>query len=320
MRRPTLLLAVSALVAAASAAPALADDAPWGRPAAPATVADAAVAPRAPWDPVAIRVGGADDVRYRPAAGEACGACGTCDRLGVVLTMPLWIPSLSGTFASGGTEVDADRKARGLDGVVDKLLPDVTTSLEFFFMGRATVSKGPWSISADGFYVSLDETVDWKILDDDTTGSLRGVVGRVFGAWQATTRLGCGPCAPTLAVGPTLGARVFALDLHVDRIVGDDIDRSTSWVDVIGGVKLDLTFANRASFHVLADYGGSFDGQHTSWSVSAELAWPLGRGGHWFVLLGWTVLDLDYDVGGGANAYEIGLNLSGPHIGFTYVF
>jgi hypothetical protein len=212
------------------------------------------VAPRAPWDPVAIRVGGADDVRYRPAAGEACGACGTCDRLGVVLTMPLWIPSLSGTFASGGTEVDADRKARGLDGVVDKLLPDVTTSLEFFFMGRATVSKGPWSISADGFYVSLDETVDWKILDDDTTGSLRGVVGRVFGAWQATTRLGCGPCAPTLAVGPTLGARVFALDLH-----GTGSSATTSTVPPAGGrdrrVKRPHVREPRVT-HVLADYGG----------------------------------------------------------------
>ena len=314
---PALLVATVAL-ALAGAAPARAEGVPFGRPAAPPSVADADVAlPRAPWDAVATRVGGADDVRYRAGPGDACCAA---DRVGVMLTLPLWVPSLSGTFASGGTEVDADRKAKGLDGVVDDLLPDVTTSLEFFFMGRATVSKGPWSVSADAFYVSLDETVDWRILDDDTTGSLRGVVGRAFVAWQATTRLGCGPCAPTLAVGPTVGARVFALDLHVDRIVGDDIDRSTSWVDPIGGLKLDVTFANRASFHVLADYGGSFDGQHTSWSLSAELAWPLGRGGHWYVLLGWTVLELDYDVGGGADSYEIGLNLSGPHLGFTYVF
>ncbi|MFO0932950.1 MAG: hypothetical protein U1E39_09600 [Planctomycetota bacterium] len=315
MRRTPLLLVAAALAAAALSAPARADAPDGGRPAVPGPVADAAVAPRAPWDPVAIRVGGADDVRYRAPAGEAC-----CERVGVELTMPLWVPSLSGSLASGGTEVDADRKARGLEGVVDKLVPDVVTSIEFFFMGRGTVSKGPWSFSADAFYVSLSETVDWRILGEDTTGSMRGVVGRAYGAWQATTSLGCGPCAPTLEVGPTLGARVFALDLHVDRIVGDDIDRSTSWVDAIGGVKLDVTFSNRASFHVLADYGGSFDGQHTSWSLSAELAWPLGRGGHWYVLGGWTVLNIDYDVGSGPDRYHVGLNLSGPHIGFTYVF
>lgn len=319
MPRVPLLVAASLVAAAVAAAPVRADDAGFGRPAAPARVADATVAaPRAPWDAAATLVGGADDVRYRPGPGEGCGCAG--ERVGVALTMPLWVPSISGSFASGGTEVDADRKARGLEGVVDDLLPEVTTSLEFFFMGRATVSRGPWSVSADAFYVSLDETVDWRILGEDTTGSLRGVVGRVFGAWQTTTHLGCGPCAPTLAVGPVLGVRAFALDLNVDRIVGDDIDRSTTWLDVIGGVKLDLTFANRASFHVLADGGGSFDGQHTSWSVSAELAWPLSRSGHWYVLAGWTILDLDYDVGAGDDRYKVGLNLSGPHIGFTYVF
>jgi len=295
-----------------------------GRPDIPTPPAAIAVEPRpfawnSPAEPgpaaEATLVGGCGECR-RQLGKCACGA----DRWRVSLTIPIWVPTVSGQFASGDVNVDGNRKPSGVGGVLDKLLPDAATSFEFAFLGRIHVMKGPWTISADGFYVSLAETLDWKIRDEDTTGTFDGGVVRVYGAWQKKLPLGCGPCAPCLEIGPTLGARLISLDLHVNRANGDDVNRSATWVDPLVGIKADVTFANGASIGVLADYGTVFDGSHSSWSFGAELAWPLGRGGHWFVLAGWTMLGIDYDVGSGSGQFEVNLDLSGPHIGVTYLF
>lgn len=263
----------------------------------------------------AVLTGGGGACAQAPCASRCCG-----DRWRLTLTLPIWIPSISGTFASGGVSAHGDRSPPDLGGILEEFLPDAASSLEFAFMGRVTVEKGPFTLMADGFYASVSETLDWKIRDEDTTGSLDAGILRVFGAWQTSRRLGCGPCAPTLRYGPLLGARGHMVDVHIDRATGDDLDGEKTWIDPIVGLKADLTFRNGASIGLLADVGSAFDGAHYSWSVSAELTWPLGRGGHWFVLGGWTILNVDYDVPLGDADLEIHLHLSGPHVGFTYRF
>ncbi len=256
---------------------------------------------------------------------EACGSCppapcGCADRWRWSLTLPIWIPDVSGTFASGGATAHGDRSPPDLSGTFEKLLPDVASSLEFAFMGRVLVEKGPWSLMADGLYASLGQTVDWRIRDTDTTGSLEAAIVRVLGAWQTTRWLGCGPCATQLRYGPLLGARGYMVDLHIERANGAQIDGDRTWVDPIVGLKADFTFRNGASIDVIADIGAAFDGTHYSWSVSAELTWPLGHGGHWFILGGWTILNVDHDIPLGSKDLGIHLNLSGPHLGITYRF
>lgn len=295
-----------------------------GRPVAAVPDAPVAVEPR----PLAWSIATDASPAPEPTLVGGCAACrhecGTCgcgaERWRVALTIPIWVPTVSGHFASGDVSVDGNRQPHGVGGIFEKFLPDAATSFEFAFLGRVAVSRGPWTIAADGFYVSLSETLDWKIRDEDTTGTFDGGVARVYGAWQKTLPLGCGACAPTLSVGPMVGARLVSLDLHVNRTNDTDIDRSATWVDPVAGLKADLRFSNGASIGVLADYGGAFDGSHTSWSMSAELVWPIGRGGHWFVLAGWTILGIDHDVGSGDARFVVNLDLSGPHIGVTYRF
>lgn len=297
LRRVALLASAAVVGAVVAAAPARAS----GGGADPAAAPDAAA-------------------RAAMVEGACTRSCGCARRVEVALTLPVWVPSLTGTFASGDTEVDASRQPCGVGGLFEKLLPDAATSLEFAFMGRVEVAWGPWRAYADGFYVSLDETVDWKLRDEDTTGSLDGTVLRAFVAWQPDVLYGCSPCAPRLAVGPLLGARWFRLDLEAQRADGSQLAQDESWLDPIVGVKADLTFANGASVAVLADYGGSFDGDHTSWTLSAELAWPLDHRGRWSLRAGWSILDLDYEVGSGADEYDVNLHLTGPMLGVTYRF
>ncbi len=283
---------------------------PWDAPAAEAE------------DPAAhgVLVGGAGPCAAHPCAPCSCACPCAGERWRFTFTLPIWIPSVSGTFAGGGASANGDRSPPDLGGIFEKFIPDTASSLEFAFMGRLTVAKGPWSVTADGFYASISETIDWVIRDTDTTGSLEAAIARVYGAWQTTTTLGCGPCAPVLRYGPLVGARGYLVDLHVDRANGAEVDGEKVWLDPIVGLKADLTFRNGASIDVVADFGGALDGSHYSWSITAELTWPLGRGGHWFVLGGWTIINVDHDVPLGSNDLEIHLHLSGPHIGITYRF
>ena len=108
--------------------------------------------------------------------------------------------------------------------------------------------------------------------------------------------------------------------LQLDPASGDGFDGNSNWIDPILGLKADLTFSNGASIDVVADIGGALDWSHYSWSISAELTWPLGHGGRWFVLGGWTIINVDRDVPLGSNDFEVHLHLSGPHVGITYRF
>jgi len=276
-----------------------------------------------PWDlpdtsatpaPESVLVGGSG-CTFTPTP-SSCAS----ERWRFIATLPIWIPTVSGTFASGGVSASADRDPPDLGGIFEELLPDVATSLEFAFMGRFTAYRGPWSITTDGLYASIGETIDWKLRDADTTGSLDAGIARIYGAWQTTKRLGCGPCAPVLRYGPLVGARAYWVSLQVDRANAEEIDADANWIDPILGLKADLTFHNGASIDVVADFGGALDWSHYSWSISAELTWPLGRGGHWFILGGWTILNVDHDIPLGSNDLEVHLHLSGPHLGITYRF
>lgn len=268
----------------------------------------------------ALLVGGAGPCAAHPCSPCSCACPCDAQRWRWTLTLPVWIPSISGTFASGGVSAQGDRSPPDLGGIVENFLPDTASSLEFAFVGRVTAAKGPWSVTAEALYASVSETIDWVIRDTDTTGSLDAAIARVYGAWQTTRRLGCSPCGPVLRYGPLVGARGYMIDLHVDRANGAEVDGDKTWIDPIVGVKADLTFRNGASIGVIADVGSAFDGSHYSWSVSAELLWPLSRSGRWFILGGWTVLNVDYDVPLGRDGLEVHLHLSGPHLGISYRF
>jgi hypothetical protein len=232
-------------------------------------------------------------------------------------TIPVWIPSITGTFASGDATIDADNEPAGVGDFFDKFI-DSATELQLAFMGRFTARRGPWTLALDGLYASIGETIDWRIRDEDTEGDLGAAIARAYAAWQTRLPLGCDPCSPCLAVGPLVGARIFYADLEVDGASGEDVDRTKSWVDAIVGVRADLLFAGGTTFTLLADVGGSPSGSELSWSVGLEVAVPLSR--RWSLLFGWTLLDVDCDLGGGSNGFEMNVRLSGPSLGITYRF
>jgi hypothetical protein len=276
----------------------------------PALAPDAAERHRA----VAALCGGAGECV--PVACDVC-TCACREPWQFRATLPIWVPSISGSFGSGGTTIDADRGGSGIDGELS-LVSETATELDFFFVGRFAARKGPWSIVAEGYYADITQTIDWRVRDQDAAGSLAAGIFRAYGAWQSCSPLGDSPCAPMLAVGPAAGVRVYSIDIDVDPATGPSIARSKIWVDPIIGIKADLTFANGAEIRTIADLSGVIAGSDLSWSFAAELSWPLGRG--WSVEVGWTILDIDYETGTGADQFGVNLHLSGPNLSFSYEF
>jgi hypothetical protein len=202
--------------------------------------------PSAP--PVAAPCGGASACEA-PCASSPC-APDPC-RWRFSFTIPLWVPSVSGTFASGDTRVHTGgwlSSSHGITDALDRLVSDTSTSLEFFFMGRLEARRGPWTIEAEGYYASLTDTVDWKVRDEDASGTLDAAIVRVYGAWQESSPLGSCPTSPVLAVGPLVGARWYDVSLSVDPATGSNVHASRSWIDPIVGVKADVRFCNGASW------------------------------------------------------------------------
>jgi hypothetical protein len=229
-------------------------------------------------------------------------------------TIPIWVPNVTGTFASGDASIDGDDEPSGAGDLFDRFA-DATTSLELAFIGRFTARNGPWTLVADGLYASIGETIDWRIRDEDTEGDLSAGIARAYGVWQTRVPLGCDPCSPCLSVGPLVGVRGYYVDLEVDGASGEGVDRTKSWFDAIVGARADLAFAGGTTVSLIADVGTG--GSDLTWCVGVEVAIPIGR--RWSLLLGWTHLDLDYHSEAGED-FDVDVRLSGPSLGITFRF
>lgn len=253
-----------------------------------------------------------------PSAGEVCCACperpcrtGTWREFAI--TLPIWIPGISGTFASGSTAVSASRPDK--DTVL--AVPDIVTEFEFALVGRVDGRIGRWVGMADVFGARIRQTADFHVDLLDVDAGFEAYVGRLLVGYRvlASERsCGCG----RWDVDVLAGLRAYHAKMELDAPLNLEFDRSRTWIDPLIGVRATWDLPGRLDLRFLADIGGFGLGSDLSWSFQVQAVWCLSR--HWLIELGYSWLSVDADFGANDDRFLFDLDMRGPELAITYRF
>jgi hypothetical protein len=231
----------------------------------------------------------------------------------VSLTLPIWIPGVTGSFAEGSTSVDVDRpEVPSVGGAAER-----ATSLEFALVGRLDVRRDRFVAFADVFGVRIGKTADYQANGFDSDGSLEGIIGRVL-VGHRVVQACPDPCRTAFDFDILGGARVYYVEAKLDEPDALSFSAHKTWIDPIVAVRASIDPPGPFDFSVMADVGGFGAGSEVSWSVSLEAHWRFAR--HWSLMVGWAWLAIDYDLGANDDRFVVDIRVGGPQIGITYVF
>jgi hypothetical protein len=239
-----------------------------------------------------------------------CG-CGGRRRNQVDLTIPIWVPGVTGSFASGSTSVDADRPEG--DGFLKA--PEIATSVEFAFMGRVDARFDRWILYADAFGVKLDETLDARVNSLDAEGEIDAWVGRLLGGYRVVDHRSLGGCT-RIDVDALAGARFCYAEISLDEPEALAFSKDDFWVDPLVGARVRVDLPGPVDLQVLGDVGGFDVGSELSWALTVEATWRVSR--RISILLGYSWLSVEYDVGSDDDRFVLDLDVRGPQLGITF--
>lgn len=201
--------------------------------------------------------------------------------------------------------LDGDVTVRGLTSSVDLSFSDLLEDLEFATQALFYAQRGPWSVAFDFSYLGLGESFDRPpaTVDADT------YIAELTGGYRVAEPL------ELLA-----GVRYVRLEnkIDFDGPLGIEVDDKQDWVDPLIGARLTLPLAERWTFRGRADIGG--------FGVGSDLAWQLGAyfeyapSPSWSTVVGYRILDIDYEDGEGFNEFGFDAQLSGPVLGVSFNF
>jgi hypothetical protein len=228
----------------------------------------------------------------------------------VALTIPLWIPGVSGTLASGGHNLDFNRpedpgESRGT----------TASALQFAFLGRADMRFDRGLIYGDLFTLTVDRSTDFELDRLDARGSATATVARLMGGYRLVEG-DHSPGTTAFDVDLLAGMRYYYAHTEVTQPAALAFDVSKDWVDPIIGGRLSIDFAGPFDLWLLGDIGGFGAGSKLSWSATIAGTWHFSR--HFALELGYTALSIDYSIH--SSRFEYQLDLYGPQLAISYVF
>ena len=230
------------------------------------------------------------------------------------ISVPVWVPGVTGTFASGGVTVDSER---GLEDVLDKFT-DVTSGLEFAFVGGVSGRWGRWGFAVDVFGMSLDNTLSLKIGQALATGTISAVIGRAYARYRwKDTFVDLGFLGRRrFSSEAYAGARAYWLKVDAQAVGGALTARDSDfWVDLMLGMNANLHLTRKLALQAEGDVGGFGVGSELAWWLSARLDY---RFTSWFSMsLGYQWLDIDYR---GDRGLDVDIRLSGPTLALNFWF
>lgn len=227
------------------------------------------------------------------------------------LTIPVWIPGVSGTFGKGDTRVHLDRPEDGLlsDG------PDVVSEFEFAFVGRAEARIRRTILFADTFGVSYNSTADFRVNGADAEGSLEAIIGRVLVGRRVHE--GChDPCRTSVDVDAFVGTRMYYVNAELKKPDALAFKEDRFWADPIVAGRCIVDLPGRVDLTAMADVGGLSVGSRLTWSISVGAEWHVSQ--RVDIVLGYTWLATDQDAG--RNDLQVDVQLAGPELGVTIHF
>jgi hypothetical protein len=240
--------------------------------------------------------------------------CCSARRWEFQVALPIWVPGITGTMASGSSDVTVDR---GLGDLLDRAT-DIAGELEFAFVGAVVVRRGPWRFVADAVGARVSGTADFTLNGQEVASAelsaaiVRARVGYRFGE---TCPCDPCPCGPRFSWGPHVGLRWYLASFEAETAGGGaSVDADSDWVDPIVGVDATWTLSRRWALHGIADIGGFGLGSDLSWWLSAVAEFRISRA--WSLYAGWQVLDVRRESSG----FTWDLRFNGPMLGVGFRF
>jgi hypothetical protein len=239
-----------------------------------------------------------------------CRVCGT-DSLAFEVTIPLWMPSVSGSFSSGridtSGESDFGKRIR------------VDSSLTYAFMGRIAGRYGPYGLVLDSFGAQMAQGVGFTFAEGDTghVDIAGALVRSAFFYRLPVLAISRSERPLLLSFTPYAGMRSYVLWADFQRSAGSAEDKRV-WFDPIlgGGVHLDLR--NGLVIHLEGDIGGFGAGSKIAGYLSGSVEYAFID---WFALgAGWNFIRFRQEIGTGQHEFDVSLALNGPVVALSFYF
>lgn len=203
----------------------------------------------------------------------------------------IWGTGMDGTVGIGPARAE-----------VDQSFSDVVSHLDLGAMMRLEGQGARWGISFDVAYVNLSETTkpgDAEVTSEQINAELDATY-RVNDHFQAL-----------------VGGRFWKLNNDVDfaNPVLNDVDAERDWLDPVVGFIAKAPMGDHWEFRFRGDVGGFGAGSDLSWQAELAFGWKVNE--KFTLVLGYRVLEVDYDSGSGAREFVYDVSQQGPGIGFA---
>lgn len=239
------------------------------------------------------------------------------------------------------TWLDGDQTVRGRTVQVEVDPIQLIEDLESVpFMGYGEARKGPLAFYGDLVYanVGLDaDSVRSRNLHPAINGTLSASLGldykQTIVEAGAAYQIAGGQTAIDLLAGArywhqeadikfALDANLDVSDLVVSRGIAVSRSGSVDWVDPVVGARIRHQIAPGQELMLRGDIGGFGAGSQFSWNVLAAYSFEIcaSDGVTYSGVLGYRLLDVDYEQGSGRTKYEYDVLQHGPITGLTMKF
>jgi len=211
----------------------------------------------------------------------------------------LWVAGMDGTMSIANQDLE-----------IDVPFSDIIDNLDLALMGHFDMRNDRWVLMSDLIFVDLEDKQD---LDYGTvTAGMDMTILEVAGGYRVS------PAVALLA-----GARWVDMGASLrygGEIAEPDADADESWIDPLVGVTVFTPLSKNEKwwFGAYGDIGGFGVGSELTWEVYADIGW---RASHLVsIILGYRVLDFDYESGSAPLSAELDMSVSGPQLGVVFSF
>lgn len=212
----------------------------------------------------------------------------------------LWFAGTDGNITAGGETYP-----------VDMSFSDVLDDLDLAMMFRFEGWKAKWGYYLETFFIDttsrfttngtllLKVDVDMWIID----------LGAGYRIHEFTTEKGLPGTFDLLA-----GIRYYDSSTDLFEIEAGNFSSGTDWTDFVIGGRLSYPLSEQWIFRLRGDL--AFGGSDLTWNAVAAFDYKWKE--NWSLLIGYRILDIDYEDGSGANRKAFDLQMDGPALALTY--
>lgn len=222
---------------------------------------------------------------------------------GLRLAPYVWIPSLTGTIGSEGS--DAGLPPGRLDVDFDKFEENLRIGgamVNLGWRGNRWLAYGDWTYAN----VRTEAPTSRGTLYSSVEAQVKGNIVQAFGGYCILE----GPAVKVDLAGGLRGYSLMArLELNEGSLAGRETSGAQLWLDGVAAARVVATFAERWEAYLHADAGGG--GSKLTWQLIGAVGYDFSWGG---LFLGWRHLAVDYE----KESFKLDIALSGPIVGAVF--